>query len=347
MLLFYACLGLLWWRSGRIPIRWFSGGALVALVIWWGWSPRLALDGDYFRVTFLDVSQGDSAVLELPDGKVVLIDAGATYDRFDMGRGVVAPYLWNRGIRSIDHIIATHPQLDHVGGLTWVLKHFPVEHYWGIGRVRDELFYQRLQQALVQRGLSERIVRAGQELLSSDTCRLSVENPPAVALQSVMRRHGRTEGQDLNNDSIVTRLTCGLHSMLFTADIEQDALTRMRARSQEPVEVLKVPHHGAKSSLNREWIASIHPRYAVISVGRHNPYGHPAAAVLETYDAQGIRVFRTDRDGGVWIVGHRSEAEVQVHTTRVQGIRPTESWHAWNSEKANWRRLWQQWRERI
>ena len=101
-----------------------AGVGLLLLISWWIWSPRLLLDGDRFRVTFLDVAQGDSAVIELPDGEVVLIDGGATYERFDMGRGVVAPYLWNRGIRTIDHVVATHPQLDHVGGLAYVLRHF-------------------------------------------------------------------------------------------------------------------------------------------------------------------------------------------------------------------------------
>ena len=119
------------------------------------------LDGDRFRITFLDVSQGDSAVLELPGGEVVLIDGGASYERFDMGRSVVAPYLWNRGIRTIDYVIATHPQLDHVGGLTYVLRHFNVRHVWGSGDARRELFYQRLTETLTQQGLTEHVVRAG------------------------------------------------------------------------------------------------------------------------------------------------------------------------------------------
>lgn len=347
ILVFYGCVCLLWLKSESITIRSFSGVAAAMLVIWWGWSPRLALDGDRFRATFLDVAQGDSAVLELPDGMVVLIDGGAAFERFDMGRGVVAPYLWNRGIRSIDHVIATHPQLDHVGGLAWVLKHFPVGHYWGSGNARDEPFYHRLQQVLAQRGLSEQVAQEGQDVLFSDGCRLSIENPPALALRIVQPRRGRREGQSLNNDSVVTRLTCGGLSMLFAADVEQDALARMLAQHQEPVDLLKVPHHGALSSLNREWIASLRPRYAVISVGRYNPYGHPAAPVLETYEGQGVQVFRTDRDGGVWITGNRSEAAFQVHTTHAYSIRPAGSWYVWSAEKANWQRLWHQWRARI
>lgn len=299
---------------------------------------------------FLDVAQGDSTVLELPGGKVVLIDGGATYERFDMGRGVVAPYLWNRGIKSIDHVIATHPQLDHVGGLTWVIKHFSVKNFWGNGDARDEMFYRRLKEALDQRGLSEQIVQAGDELRVSDGCRLGIENPPALTSQNQSLNHGRRkEGQGLNNRSVVTRLTCGRHSVLFSADIEQAALLRLREQHEQPVSVLKVPHHGAVSSLDREWIASLHPRYAVVSVGRHNPYGHPASPVLAAYAERGISLFRTDRDGGVWIVADQPKDNFEVQTTRALSLQRThiDIWMLGHSEKDNWYRLWRQWRERM
>ena len=129
MLLFYGCLGLIWQRVGSQAFRLAAGVGVLLILLWWAWSPRMFLDGDHFRVTFLDVGQGDSAVVELPDGQVVLIDGGATYERFDMGRGVVAPFLWNRGIHTIDQVIGTHPQLDHVGGLAWVVRHFVVKNY--------------------------------------------------------------------------------------------------------------------------------------------------------------------------------------------------------------------------
>jgi competence protein ComEC len=135
--------------------------------------------------------------------------------------------------------------------------------------------------------------------------------------------------------------------VLFAADIEQDALFRMQAGYQEPVEVLKVPHHGAPSSLNREWIVSLHPRYAVISVGRYNPYGHPSAAVLDAYQSQGISVFRTDRDGGVWITGSHPETALVVRTTRESRIRPAILNVLWDSEKSNWNHLWDQWSQRM
>ncbi len=343
MALFYVALTALWMQPKSIAVRWMGGVSLFALVLWWGWSPRVSLDGERFRVMFLDVAQGDSTVLELPGGQVVLIDGGTTYERFDMGRGVVGPYLWNRGIRTIDYVIATHPQLDHVGGLAWVLNHFSVGSYWGIGMARDEPFYDRLEQARVRRGLAEHIARSGERIDFSPDCRLSIENPPDTEPPLQDRKGGR----DLNNRSIVTRLLCGGHAMLFPADVERDALARMAASRRDRVEVLKVPHHGAASSLDAGWITALQPAYAVISVGRHNPYGHPAPTVLQVYGEQGIPLWRTDRDGGVWITGGSPGSPLEIHTTHSQRIRPISPSSGWKAEKSNWERLGRQWLQRM
>ena len=347
MSLFYGCLVLLWQRVGRASFRLAAGAGILLILLWWAWSPRMFLDGDHFRVTFLDVGQGDSAVVELPDGQVVLIDGGSTYERFDMGRGVVAPFLWNRGIHAIDQVIGTHPQLDHVGGLAWVVRHFIVKRYWGSGETREELFYRRLQQSLADRGLQEQVAREGQEIVSSGSCRMMVLNPPADEQFDVALHDSHAGGHVLNNRSVVIRLTCGTHTMLFAADVERDGLSRMTdSTSQDPIEVLKVPHHGAVSSLNRDWLASLHPQYAVFSAGRHNPYKHPAAAVLDAYQSEGSTVLRTDRDGGVWFTGSVSDATLHVHRSRDLLSQPTNRASClWACEQANWARIWNQWRD--
>jgi competence protein ComEC len=349
MVWFYGCLGLIWQRVGSAAVRLTAGAGVLLILLWWVWSPRMFfLDRDQFRVTFLDVGQGDSAVVELPDGQVVLIDGGAAYERFDMGRGVVAPFLWNRGIHTIDQVIGTHPQLDHVGGLAWVVRHFTVKSYWGSGETREEIFYRRLQQSLAFRGLHEGVAREGQEIVSSGPCRMVILNPPVDEHLGLPLHNGHMGGHVLNNRSVVTRLTCGSHTMLFAADVEQDGLSRMtRTTPHSSMEVLKVPHHGALSSLNRDWLASIHPQYAVFSAGRHNPYRHPAAAVLDAYGSEGSTVLRTDRDGGVWFTGGVSDAGLQVHRSRELVWQPTNRTSClWVCEKANWVRIWKQWRDR-
>jgi competence protein ComEC len=346
MVVFYGCLAALSVGSVRRSITWIAGIGLLVLLSSWIWSPRLWLDGDRFRITFLDVSQGDSAVLELPDGEVVLIDGGATYERFDMGRGVVAPYLWNRGIRSIDYVIATHPQLDHVGGLAYVLRHFNVRHFWGLGEAREEAFYQRLQEALAQRGLTEEVVREEQDTVVLGDCRLEVLNPSRIAVQQSTSGR-RLEGRAMNNRSIVTQLSCGAHKVLFAADVEQEALSRLiREDRSGRADLVKVPHHGAAGSLHEEWLERVHPRYAVISVGRHNPYGHPVPAVLQAYAARGITLYRTDRDGGVWVTGARSQPALHVHRTIEEAYLPCSFGDRFSAcERSNWKRLIDRWQE--
>jgi competence protein ComEC len=345
ILTFYGCLGALWIASDRPRIFWMRAIGLVLLLSWWLWSPRLWVDGDRFHITFLDVSQGDSAVLELPDGKVVLIDGGGSYERFDMGRGVVAPYLWNRGIRTIDSVIGTHPQLDHIGGLAYILRHFSVRHYWGTGDVREEPFYQRLQDALQERELREHIARQGQDILGDGKCRLDVLNPmdETEPLPQQVRR--KREGRTLNNRSIVTALTCGPHKILFAADVESDALMRMsRDDASASIDLVKVPHHGAASSLQQEWLTHVSPRYAVISVGRHNAYGHPAPGVVQAYAEQGIETYRTDRDGGVWVTGTCSSPVLKIQrTSEQQPQRVAFPTCLWSCERSNWARVISRW----
>ena len=213
MMVFYAAL----WMAittGEMGRRRILPAVVMACVVcWWVWSPRLGLDGDRWRVTFLDVGQGDSAVIELPEGQTVLIDGGARYERFDMGRGVVAPFLWNRGIRHIDHVVGTHQQLDHVGGLIWVPGHLSVGRYWGTGVERPEQFVTDLKTVLQQQHIPEHLAVEGQELLASGACRFAVLNPslPEVGHPVLFPRGGTS----LNNQSIVTRLQCGAESILF------------------------------------------------------------------------------------------------------------------------------------
>lgn len=341
MVTFYGCLASAAWFRDRRLIRGVAFGGVAVILLWWIWSPRLWLDGDRFRVTFLDVGQGDSGVIELPDGQVIVIDGGATYERFDMGRGVVTPYLWNRGIRTVDHLIGTHPQLDHLGGLTWLIRHVPVKQYWGSGERRDEIFYQRFLESLHEKRLEEHVAYEGQEIMASGPCRLLVLNPASVSIRPIGTTM-RKMGSILNNRSVVTRLDCGAHSFLFAADVERDALARMgRQPLMRPADVVKIPHHGAASSLDEEWLASLRPAYAVVSAGRHNPYGHPNPTVLQTYSRHGIKTFRTDEDGGIWITGRVSTSTLSVRRTRDGRLEPIRlSSCVLTCEQTNWDRVW-------
>ncbi len=344
MVVFYALL----WMASRQD-RWRQWGSAVCVLLllgWWAWSPRWS-DGETLRVTFLDVGQGDACVLELPAGQTVLIDGGARYDTLDMGRAVVGPYLWERGITRLDHVIATHPQLDHVGGLTWIVRSFDVGRYWSNGMARDEPFYRQLRDMLRTRGLTEKHAEEGRFVIESGPCRLIIMNPPAE-LDAEARRGGTAaaaSGSFLNDRSVVTKLECGVHSLLFTADVETGALARLHQRgAMLDATVIKVPHHGAASSLYEPWIAGLKGNRAIVSVGRHNAYGHPAAAVVAAYERAGIHLWRTDRDGAVWLTGRLSDPELFIRTSREDLLRPVPLGRKWLSvEPPNWERLVRSW----
>ena len=152
-------------------------------------------------------------------------------------------------------------------------------------------------------------------------------------------------GSLLNNLSIVTRLDCGPHSFLFTVDIEADAIARLSKTDRAArVRVLKVPHHGARSSLDPRWIEQMGPEAAVISVGSRNPYGHPATAVLAAYEKKGVRLWRTDRQGAIQVIAKLSEAGFEIRTARDSLPRPVRvSPSLLVSERLNLARFWSQW----
>lgn len=338
MILFY--LGVLLSGIHGMPrrVKITGAGTIVVLLAWWFVAPGLQGDGDRWRVTFLDVGQGDSTVIELPDGRAVLIDGGTRHEKFDMGKRVVAPFLWNRGIHRIDLVIGTHQQLDHVGGLIWILRHMSIGQFWGGGIVRSEQFAQDLQSALRFRGIDEHVAALGQDLLPSGPCHLTILNPPA---QSPGLDEVRLwSGTSLNNQSIVSKLQCGAHSILFSADIESGGLSQLTVDGRRPVTLLKVPHHGARSSLDRDWIRQLRPQYAIISVGAGNPYGHPGQSVLQAYEDQETTVYRTDLDGAVWVTGRLSTSEFTVRRMRDLVMEPIDLLNcSWRCEYNNWHRL--------
>lgn len=329
-----------WPAQASLLLRGVMAAGIGAIVIWWLWSPRPFSREGQVRVTFLDVGQGDSAVIELPHGTVLLIDGGATYERFDMGRGVVAPFLWNRGIRRIDHVIGTHPQLDHVGGLAWILAHFQVDNFWTNGVTRNEEFWRRIERALVQRHLQARVAEEGRLMVEEADCRIDVLNPPP-------RRDSPTSGKQasLNNLSVVSELACGDQRMLFTGDIERETLARLvQSGHLGHLNLLKVPHHGAQSSLEREWLNAVRPDVAVVSAGRRNPYGHPAGEVLAAYESVQSQIRRTDQDGAVWADLDLARRHLSLHSTREwqlqRALTPSPDW---SIEQDNVQRLWRRW----
>jgi competence protein ComEC len=243
------------------------------------------------RVAMLDVGQGDAAVAVGPDGAALVIDGGTRALRFDTGRLAVAPYLRRLGVRRVA-LLATHPQVDHEGGLIYLVGAFGPRAVYTNGVERPSTAFDRDFHAALARG------RIAPTALAAGTPFFPLAGIESAVLSPLQPPAGGDDPHALNNGALVVRLGLGGHRFLFTADIEATAEAALVAAGADlAAEVLKVPHHGSDTSSTAAFVARVRPRVAVISVGRDNPYGHPSPAVVAAYGAAGAAVFET-RQGG-------------------------------------------------
>jgi competence protein ComEC len=248
------------------------------------------------EVTALDVGQGDSVFAVNPDGQTMLIDAGGPIglhgvseivSRFDIGEQVVAPYLWSRRIRRLDILVLSHAHTDHMGGMPAILADLRPRELWVGADPNSALYRQLLAQAASLR-IPVLHVHAGDSRAWGP-----------VAIDVLAPASGYTNpGAPKNDDSVVLHLQYGKSSVLLEGDAERPSENAMLAAHLiQPVTLLKVGHHGSKTSSNPEFLAAARPQDAVISVGRNNPFGHPKPEVIERFAEAHARLFRTDEFG--------------------------------------------------
>ena len=259
-------------------------------------------------VSFPDVGQGDCALIELPTGHTILIDGGGTRDnRFDIGRRILAPYLWNRGIRRLDLVVLSHPHPDHMNGLIAILKKFEVAAVWESGLDTDLPGYGEFHEVMQDRKIPHRLVSADDPPMMFGESMISVLHPRRGFLS-----HDRQAYSAENNRSLVVQVKSEGRSLLFMGDVgtevERDIMMSMRGMKTD---LIKVPHHGSKSSSSEDFVSQIKPAIAVMTVGRANPYHHPSADVLERYEKIGALICRTDSDGAVTIAANKGEFAIQ------------------------------------
>jgi competence protein ComEC len=275
--------------------------AIIVLIIAgyadiWYWLDKRFLQKD-LKVTVIDVGQGTSALLELPWGHNVLVDGGGFSDNsvFDVGQKIIAPFLWRKKIKTVDTIVLSHPNSDHLNGLLYIAENFNVKEIWANGEAAESLGYGRLLEIIKEKNIRMEEFTETRRDKNINGIMFKILYPePHFKEKKEKWRKG-------DNNSLVLKAAFGSKSFLFTGDIKakgEHELVKTAGSSLNST-VLLVPHHGSKSSSTQEFVDQVAPEIAVIPVGWKNRYKFPHPEVLERYKSGKCRILRTDENGAI------------------------------------------------
>ncbi|MEZ4400901.1 MAG: DNA internalization-related competence protein ComEC/Rec2 [Kofleriaceae bacterium] len=320
-------------RGGRAVAAVAAVAALVLAASWWRHAGRPATP---LRVTFLDVGQGDAAVIEFPTGEVWLIDAGGAAGA-QSRRGQLAPgravvgFLQARGVRAVDLAVVSHPHPDHYLGLVAVAAVMPIRALWDVddravaaepSAVRAKLpSYAAVRAALVATGTRPVAPALGLHWVGDVAVEVLAPRgidpaAPTAAIDPV---------RTVNDNSLVLRVSRGGAAVLFAGDLEEEGEQALVDAGLAPTTVVKVPHHGSPTSSTAALVAAARPRWAVVSLGRANRFRFPSPAVIARWEAVGATVLRTDQVGAV-TAEVAADGQVRVRTfDRPPGQTPTQA----------------------
>jgi competence protein ComEC len=279
------------WQRFVLPLSVAQVSFFILLIV----HPFSSRADGKLRVDFLDVGQGDSALVTMPDGTTLLVDGGGrpsfantTETSRRIGETVVSEYLWWRGLSEVDYVLATHADADHIDGLNDVLKNFSVRGALVARKPRDDSEFEKFSQTLTQTRTQLEVIQAG-DVMRFGEVEVSVLWPPAEG------------GTSDNNESIVLQIKFGERSILLTGDIEKAAERDLLASQQLRTDVVKVPHHGSKTSSTHNFVLATKPAFAIVSVGRNSMFGHPHEEVVQRWQAAGATVLTTGEAGTITI----------------------------------------------
>lgn len=281
------------WRNSLIILLLIT----LNIAVWVPPPQAMASVDGKLRVSFIDVGQGDAVLVELPSGGTILVDAGPRTHTFDAGERIVTPFLKRRGITNIDLLVISHAHSDHVGGAAAVISEISVQRVLDSGQPARSTTYESYLRSIRERGSVFEMTKAGTLLSDFAGARLYVLYPSNTFLSNDPSR----SHPNLNNTSVVFKLVYGGISFLFSGDAEKEAEEEMVHVYGDFLQstLLKIGHHGSTTSTSPEFLASVNPQHAVISVGRNNKFRHPSPLVIERLMEREIEISRTDEEGAI------------------------------------------------
>lgn len=250
-------------------------------------------------VHFLDIGQGDSIFIELPNSQTMLVDAGENY----YGEGIIN-YIYDCGYEKLDYLVATHPHSDHIGSMSYIVRHMDIDAVYMPKVSTTTKIYENLLDSISNKGLKIKTAIAGTKILDVDELEIDILAPVEIY------------EDDLNNCSVILKITYKDRSFLLTGDAEkkefEDVYLDMSA------DVLKVAHHGSSTSTTEEILEKIKPEIAVISLGEDNEYGHPHKSTLKLLNNIDCDIYRTDEDKTVKISTDGENLEVETDRPSIE-----------------------------
>jgi competence protein ComEC len=234
-------------------------------------------------VTFIDVGQGDSELITSPSGEIMLIDTGDSEQP-----SKIISVANEKMIKSFDIIVISHPHSDHISGMSYIISHYPVEQVIDSGYPHTTKTYGNILDLIDRRNISYRVVRNGDIVDFDPNVKVEVVNPQNKWFDNI------------NDNSVVLKITYGKVSFLFPGDAENEA-EQIYAKQLDHVDILKVGHHGSKTSTGSYLLNKIYPDVSIISVGKDNPFGHPSIVTLNNLAKSHSEIYRTDVNGDITV----------------------------------------------